>query len=69
MATVVIFLEQRDDVLWLPPTAVRSFQGRDFVVVQDGDLQRRVDVRIGLESEDRVELLEGAELGQVVVGE
>jgi HlyD family secretion protein len=69
LATVVIFLEQRDDVLWLPPAAVRSFQGRDFIVVQDGDLQRRVDVQLGLESEDRVELLEGAELGQVVVGE
>lgn len=69
LATVVIFLEQRDDVLWLPPAAIRSFQGRDFVVIQDDDIQRRVDVRLGLESEERVEILEGVQEGQVVVGQ
>jgi multidrug efflux pump subunit AcrA (membrane-fusion protein) len=69
LASVEIFLEQRDDVLWLPPAAVRTFQGRDFAVVQEGDVQRRVDVKVGLESEDRVEILEGVEEGQVVVGE
>jgi multidrug efflux pump subunit AcrA (membrane-fusion protein) len=68
LATVIIFLEQKDDVLWLPPAAIRSFQGRDFVVIQDGDVQRTVDVRLGLESEERVEILEGVEEGQVVVG-
>ncbi len=69
LATVIIFLEQRDDVLWLPPAAIRSFQGRDFVVIQEGDAQRRSDIRIGLESEERVEILEGVEEGQVAVGE
>jgi multidrug efflux pump subunit AcrA (membrane-fusion protein) len=69
LASVEIFLEQRDDVLWLPPAAVRTFQGRDFAVVQEGDVQRRVDVKVGLESEDRVEILEGVREGQVVVGE
>jgi multidrug efflux pump subunit AcrA (membrane-fusion protein) len=69
LATVVILLEQKEDVLWLPPVAIRSFQGRDFVVIQDGDVQPRVDVRLGLEGEERVEILEGVEEGQVVVGE
>ncbi len=68
LATVIIFLEQRDDALWLPPAAIRSFQGRDFVVIQEGEGQRRVDVRIGLESEERVEILEGVAQGQIVVG-
>jgi multidrug efflux pump subunit AcrA (membrane-fusion protein) len=68
LATVSIFLEQRDNVLWLPPAAIRSFQGRDFVVIQDGDVQQRSDVRIGLESEERIEILEGVEEGQIVVG-
>jgi multidrug resistance efflux pump len=68
LATIVIFLEQREDVLWLPPAAIRSFQGRDFVLVQDADLQRRADVRVGLESEERIEILEGVKEGQVVVG-
>jgi multidrug efflux pump subunit AcrA (membrane-fusion protein) len=68
LATVIILLEQKDDVLWLPPAAIRSFQRRNFVVIQDGDHQRRADVRLGLESEDRIEILEGVEEGQVVVG-
>jgi multidrug efflux pump subunit AcrA (membrane-fusion protein) len=68
LATIIIFLEQKDDALWLPHAAIRSFQGRDFVVVQDGEHQRRVDVRLGLESEERVEILKGVEEGQVVIG-
>jgi len=68
LAKVVVVLERREDVLYLPPTAIRTFEGREFVVVRDGDAQRRVDVKLGLESEDRVEILEGLEEGDVVVG-
>jgi len=68
LAVVTIFLEQKQDVLWLPPAALRSFQGRDFVVIQEGQGQRRVDVRLGLESEERVEILEGLREGDVVIG-
>ena len=70
LATVVIVLEEKTGALWLPPAAIRTFQGRDFVVVQDDDgSQRRVDVRLGIESEERVEILEGLQRGQTVVGE
>lgn len=69
LATVVIVLEEKDDVLWLPPAAIRTFQGRTFVVVQEEDGQRRVDVRLGIESDSRVEILEGVQEGQIVVGE
>jgi multidrug efflux pump subunit AcrA (membrane-fusion protein) len=70
LATVIITLEEKDDALWLPPAAIRTFQGRDFVVVQDDDgSQRRVDVRLGIESEERVEILEGLQRGQTIVGE
>jgi HlyD family secretion protein len=69
LATVIIQLEERQDVLWLPPAALRVFQGRDFVLVQDGDVQRRVDVRIGLRTRDRVEIQEGLAEGQVVLGQ
>ena len=70
LATVIITLEEKQDALWLPPAAIRSFQGRDFVVVQDEDgSQRRVDVRLGIESEERVEILEGLQRGQTIVGE
>jgi RND family efflux transporter MFP subunit len=69
LAEVTVTLEEKNGVLWLPPAAIRRFQGRRFVVVQDGVAQRRVDVLIGIESEDRVEILEGLEEGQVVIGE
>lgn len=70
LATVIIVLEQKDEVFWLPPAALRTFQGRTFVVVQNSDgSQRRVDVRTGIESEDRVEILEGLSEGQIIVGE
>ena len=69
LAEVTITLEEKEGVLWLPPAAIRRFQGRRFVVVQDGVAQRRVDVLTGIESEDRVEILEGLEEGQTIIGE
>ena len=68
LVRVTAEVERADDVLWLPPAAIRNFNGRLFVVVQDGDVQRRVDVRVGVEADDRVEILEGVEEGQVIVG-
>ncbi len=69
LARVVIVLEEKDDVLWLPPAAIQTFKGRKYVIVQEGDRRRTVDVRIGIESQDRVEILEGLKEGQIVVGQ
>lgn len=69
LATVVIVLEEKADVLWLPPAAVRTFQGRTFIVVEEVTGQRRTDVRLGIESATRVEILEGVEEGQTIIGE
>ena len=68
LVRVTAEVERAEDVLWLPPQAIRNFNGRLFTVVQDGDVQRRVDVRIGVEAEDRVEIREGVEEGQTIVG-
>jgi multidrug efflux pump subunit AcrA (membrane-fusion protein) len=71
---IEVILESKDDVLWLPPQAIRTFEGRKFVVVQDGEVQRRIDVKIGITSEDRVEIVEDADSkeglteGQIVIG-
>lgn len=69
LANVTIVLEEKDDVLWLPPAAIRTFQGRTFVVVEENGVQRRVDVRLGIQSDERVEILEGLEAGQIVISE
>lgn len=66
---VKVELERKDDVLWLPPQAIRLFEGRRFVVLKEGDVQRRVDISVGIETQERVEIEEGLEEGQVVVGQ
>ena len=65
---VEVVVEQKTGVLWLPPQAIRTFEGRRFVVVQQDEAQQRFDVKIGLEGEDRVEIEEGLSEGQVVIG-
>ena len=65
---VTVEIERKPEVIWLPPQAIRNFNGRRFAVVQDGDVQRRVDIKIGIEAEERVEIEEGLEVGQTVVG-
>jgi len=68
LVRVEVILEQKESVFWLPPQAIRTFDGRKFVVVQDGDAQRRVDIKVGIEGEDRVEIEEGLTAGQIIVG-
>jgi RND family efflux transporter MFP subunit len=68
LVRIEVVLEQKPNVLWLPPQAIRTFEGRRFVVVQDGESQRRVDITVGIQSEDRVEIEEGLNEGDVVVG-
>ena len=67
MVNLSILLEQHANTLWLPAQAVRQFEGRYFVIVQEGDAQRRVDVKVGIIEPDRIEIIEGLAEGQVVV--
>jgi len=69
LVKVTVVLERKEDVLWLPPAAIRTFGGRKFVIVQEGARQRRVDVTLGIESKERVEIKSGLEEGQIVVGQ
>lgn len=69
LVRVVVELERKDGVLWLPPQALRNFDGRRFAVIQDGEAQSRVDVTVGIQTSERVEIEEGLDEGQVVVGQ
>jgi len=62
-----VIIQNKKGTLWVPPQAVRTFEGRTFAVVQDSNQQRRVDVKVGIQNEDQVEILEGLTEGQVVV--
>jgi hypothetical protein len=59
-------LQIREDVLWLPPVVIRTFQNRTFVVLQTPDGPRSVDVQIGLQTDERVEIVSGVNEGDVV---
>lgn len=64
-----IVLERKEDVLMLQPEAIRSFEGRTFVIVREGERERRVPVETGIETPDAVEVIEGVEAGAIVVGQ
>ncbi len=64
---MTVELDRAEDALWLPPQAVRSFEGRSFVVIQEDGGQRRVDVRVGIRARDRIEILDGLSEGQSVL--
>jgi multidrug efflux pump subunit AcrA (membrane-fusion protein) len=66
---ILVILEHKDDVLWLPIQALRNFEGRNFVVVQEGATQIRKDVKLGIEGEGRVEITEGLVEGEVIIGQ
>ncbi len=61
-------LERKENVLWLPPQAIRVFDGRRFVVKSVDGRDQRVDVKVGIQTIDRVEIVEGLELNDVVIG-
>ncbi|MCL4877532.1 MAG: HlyD family efflux transporter periplasmic adaptor subunit [Anaerolineae bacterium] len=61
-------VDVREDVLWLPPAAIRTFQNRTFVVIQTADGPRSVDVLLGLETDERVEIISGVNEGDIVEG-
>ena len=65
---ITIEIQKVENALWLPPQAIRTFEGRRFVIVQQDSVQQRVDVKLGLQSEERVEILEGLQEGQTVIG-
>ena len=60
-------LQVRENVLWLPPSVIRTFQNRTFVVLDTPDGLRTVDVELGLQTDDRVEIVSGVNEGDVVV--
>jgi len=66
--TVSVQLASKQDVLWLPPDAIRSAGGRTFVIVNSDSGPKRVDIEIGLQTRDMVEIVSGLTDGQVVVG-
>jgi len=68
--SVNVIIGRRDAVLLLPPAAVRNYRGLNFVIVQDGDRRRRVEItKIGLQTGDRWEVEGDLQPGDRVIGQ
>ena len=66
--TVSVQLASKEGILWLPPDAIRKAGGRTFVIINSESGPKRVDIEIGLQTRDMVEIVSGLTEGQVVVG-
>jgi HlyD family secretion protein len=66
---VSVILGRKDKVLMLPPAAIREYRGLMFVIVQDGDVRRRVEINeVGLKAADRWEIIADLSEGDQVLG-
>ena len=63
-----VLVDFRRDTLLIPVAALRAFQGRTYVRVLEGVQRREVDVKVGVRTDTRIEILEGLESGQTVIG-
>ncbi len=67
MADIVITTEMRDDVLIIPRTGLRTFMGRDYVQVLEGESRKEVDVEKGIVSATEVEIRKGLKEGSNII--
>lgn len=66
-AELTIKLQSRENVILLPRSAIRSYMGRNYVQVSDGDQRKEVDVELGLTTPTQVEIVQGLEETQQVI--
>lgn len=68
MVDVKIVTQQRDNIIKIPRSGLRSYLGRNFVrLLEDGQRLREVDVEPGLAGTTEVEIIKGLEEGQLIV--
>lgn len=68
LLNVTMVLNESLDTLWLPVAAIGTFGDRTYVVLQTPEGERVRDVVLGLQTDERVEILSGVEEGDVVLG-
>jgi multidrug efflux pump subunit AcrA (membrane-fusion protein) len=64
---VSVLVQQKQNVLVVPKSAVRQSAGRSLVEVQDGSLRKLVPVQVGISATDVVEIISGVTEGQMVL--
>lgn len=69
-ATAEIIIEAKENILWVPPSAIRTQAGQTIVrILANGKIQEK-PVEVGLETSDQAEILSGLSEGEaIIVGE
>ncbi|MFB9327940.1 efflux RND transporter periplasmic adaptor subunit [Paenibacillus aurantiacus] len=67
MADITIVAERRDNVIVVPKAGVRTYFGRTFVQVLDGERRKELDVETGLENATEFEIVQGVEEGMKII--
>jgi RND family efflux transporter MFP subunit len=62
-----IVLEHKENVLTIPKAGLRTFIGREYVQVLDGESRKEIDVEKGIVSSTDVEISSGLKEGQQVI--
>jgi multidrug efflux pump subunit AcrA (membrane-fusion protein) len=60
-------VQRRENVLWLPPQALREAGGQFYAFVRNGETERNVLVQVGVRTADRVEIVAGLVENEIVV--
>ncbi|OZB91393.1 efflux transporter periplasmic adaptor subunit [Paenibacillus sp. XY044] len=66
-AELTIELQKRDNAIIVPRSAIRSYMGRSYVQIAEGERRKEVDIEIGLTTPTEVEIVKGLEEGQKVI--
>jgi multidrug efflux pump subunit AcrA (membrane-fusion protein) len=66
-ADMTIIVEKRENVIVIPRTGLRSYLGRDYVQVLNGESRKEIDVEKGLVTPTEVEIRTGLSEGQKVI--
>ncbi|WP_219836038.1 efflux RND transporter periplasmic adaptor subunit [Paenibacillus sp. R14(2021)] len=66
-ADIRIGLEKKENVIVIPRSGLRTYLGRTYVQIVDGDRRKEVDVEPGVMTQTEVEIVKGLEAGMKVV--
>lgn len=66
-ADVKIVTHEKKDTLFIPRQGLRTYMGRTYVQILNGESRKEVDVEAGLESSTEVEILKGLKEDQTII--
>ena len=66
-ASIRVIFQEKHDVITIPRAGLRTMGARNYVVVRKDDINREVDVEVGVETPTMVEIVTGLDEGEQIV--